>query len=330
MGKAPEVDIARAQLKLLVVHGSMERMEAYPVAYYDIVKTKDGIACRPVAQEVIGRAAFLLVYAAIVYAYVVHFWLPFITWVYGDSKGFHTTDYFFLLFFSSLALLTLFYDYVTRLGVWCWPVALGWIDNTQLNASSVYRNAQNKICIVLPSTNGRDGIHSLNDPIYKLTAYLSGPVVWFFLIGTLEGLSLVLAAVFTGVVLVNVFDFSQQTQALWLAKLIWWVAAILFAGMCITRIRVWKLVTYILENEPLACSVQQRKRAKQPATSTPGVHVVGRPRGLGQSAGIQPPVSERPVRTFFPNYSIAGMILWGLFLLAKYLYNLGKDKRPEK
>lgn len=330
MGKAPEVDIARAQLKLLIVHGNMQKMEAYPVAYYNIVKTKDGVACRPVAQEVIGRAAFLLAYAAIVYAYVVHFWLPFITWVYGENSHHSAPEYILALILPSLPLVTLVYNVSGRLRAWYRPASIDWLDKIKLGVNASRINTPSTAYMILPDLHKRDGIHSFNDPVYKLTAYLCNSVAWFFLIGTLEGLSLVITAVLIGVVFIDVFDFSQQARALWIAQWICVSATALFIGLSIARMRVWKLVNDILENEPAVQTSKPLNGTTPESTSLPGVHIVGQPYRSGRRAVVQPPPSERLERAFFPHYSLAGMILWGLFLLAKYLYNLGKDKRPEK
>ena len=293
MGKAPEVDIARAQLKLLIVHGSMQRMEAYPVAYYNIVKTKDGIACKPVAQEVIGRAAFLLVFAALVFVYVIHTLLPLLSSLFSPDSTLGYRELLAALLASLPIPVSFIYYFASRLHVWAIPISPPDLEYCLSGEVVSRRISEESRCYVLPAGVGSDSTKSQRSLVNRLVSFLSNPVTWLFLIGTAEAVSLLFSSLISAWVFFGTMSLEEQARSASALSLVCAAILILFVGMLITRYIFWAFLAAVLKSE------------------------------LGQEVKASIPIS----RWYFCNCCLFPYFFWCLYLLVTGQYTKG-DKKP--
>jgi hypothetical protein len=293
MGKAAEVDIVRAQLKLLIVHGDMQKMEAYPVAYYNIIKTKDGIACRPVAQEVIGRAAFLLVFAALVFVYVIHTLLPLLSSLFSPDSTLGYREVLTALLASLPIPVSFTYYFASRLHVWAIPISPPDLEYCLSGEVVSRRISEESRCYVLPAGIALDSIKSQVSPVKKLVSYLSSPVAWFFLIGTAEAVSLLFSSLISAGVFFGMMSLEKQAHSASALALACGTILILFIGMLIARYILWAFLAAVLKSE------------------------------LGQEVKASIPIS----RWYFCNCCLLPYFFWCLYLLVTGQYTKG-DKKP--
>jgi hypothetical protein len=250
MEKAPEVDVASAQLELLIVHGSAEKMEAFPVAFYNITEIDGSNVCRPAIQEVIGRSAFLLVFAAITVIYIIYFLEPFLEWVTAEKPD--SGMMLGLIFYRLLPVLVIFmlaYDIIVRTFAWLVPFRLARLDAPIGSGVIVNSDKDNVAYIVLPVKHPHTNEHDRNAPIPRLASYLVSPITWFFLIGNYEAISLVIALVVSAIVYSGIAGTSPHQPLSIPLEWMFGAVSILLIGMLFTRLKAQSLITAVLRKE---------------------------------------------------------------------------------
>ncbi len=250
MRKAPEVDVERTQLKLLIVHGSAEKMEAFPVAFYNIIEVEGRSVCRPAIQEVIGRFAFLLVFSAITVLYIIFFLKPFTEWVSAEKPD--SGIIFGFVFYRLLPVLILFtlsYDIIARTLAWLAPFKLTKLDAPIGSGVIVNSEKEDVAYIVLPAEHPQATKQARNEPIPKLASYLASPITWFFLIGNYEAISLVIALVVSDIVYSSIGGASPHPPLSIPFEWMFGAVSILLVGMLFTRLKALNLITAVLRKE---------------------------------------------------------------------------------